>query len=149
MTGTIPRWRVALFDSRMDVMTLLRDAFSDGGFETVVDCAADIQTGVLDLVAFMAEHDPHAIVWDLPRPMERHLNFLRLLLTSELLKRRVVVLTTTDSAALEAASGGAFTANGIFEVPYRIADVVGAVQRGVRALHPGGARQPGAGRQEG
>jgi hypothetical protein len=145
MTGAIPRWRVALFDSREDVMTRLRDAFADDGFDTVVDCVADIQTGVLDLVAFMAEHDPHAVVWDLPRPMERHLNFLRLLLTSTLLERRVVVLTTTDSAALAAASGGAFAANDVFEVPYRIADIVVAVNRGVRARHPDGARKPGAG----
>jgi len=43
------------------------------------------------------------IVYDFPRPFERHCNFLQLLKQTDALRKRTWVLTTTDKKALDAA----------------------------------------------
>lgn len=92
---------VAIFDSADDVIETLARILEDHGFETVIGRIPEIQSGVLDLVAFLGEHDPQVIMFDLPRPYERDLNFLRLLTTSDWLKHRGWVLMTTDDEALK------------------------------------------------
>ena len=51
----------------------------NSGFAVVSAKLSEIQSGVMDLVAFVSEHRPVAIVYDLPRPYEANWNFLRLL----------------------------------------------------------------------
>jgi len=45
------------------------------------------------------------IVYDFPRPFERHCNFLQLLKQTDALRKRTWVLTTTDKKALDGAGG--------------------------------------------
>jgi len=67
------------------------------------------------------------IVYDFPRPFERHCNFLQLLKQTDALRKRTWVLTTTDKKALDGAGG----ASGVIEIvlgePYSIVEVVEAV----------------------
>lgn len=132
--------RVAIFNSRSDFIGALRDALEADGFATVAAHLADIQSGALDLVAFIDRHDPQLIVYDLPRPYESHWNFLRLLKETDSLKGKTWVLTTTDKTALEAAVGASGVVEIIFGEPYGVADVVDAVRLALtprRPLHPG------------
>ncbi len=86
-------------------MDALRIAFEAAGFETVTAKLSEIQSGVLDLVAFVQEHQPAVIVYDIPRPYEANWNFLRLVRSTELLSKLGWVVTTTNKEALEAAVG--------------------------------------------
>ena len=97
--------RVAIINSRSEFIEALRASLETNGFKTAGAHLADIQDGTLDLLSFVEHHKPELIVYDLPRPHERHWNFLRLLKDTESLKRITWVLTTTDKQALEAAGG--------------------------------------------
>jgi DNA-binding NarL/FixJ family response regulator len=129
MSETAEKHRVAIFNSRPDFIEALRVALEDGGFMTNSAHLADIQDGTLDLVAFVAHHKPALIVYDLPRPYERHWNFLRLLKETSSLKAATWVLTTTDKKALEAAVGASGVVQIIFGEPYGVSDVVEAVRK--------------------
>ena len=129
MSETSQRDRVAIFNSRPDFIEALRLALEEGGFMTNSAHLADIQDGTLDLVAFVAHHKPALIVYDLPRPYERHWNFLRLLKETSSLKAATWVLTTTDKKALEAAVGASGVVQIIFGEPYGVSDVVEAVRK--------------------
>ena len=129
MSETAETHRVAIFNSRPDFIEALRVALEEGGFMTNSAHLADIQDGTLDLVAFVAHHKPALIVYDLPRPYERHWNFLRLLKETSSLKAATWVLTTTDKKALEAAVGASGVVQIIFGEPYGVSDVVEAVRK--------------------
>jgi len=119
--------RVAIFNSRPDFIEALRVALEADGFTTACAHLADIQNGMLDLLAFVHRHKPELIIYDLPRPYESHWNFLRLLKETDSLKAATWVLTTTDKKALEAAVGASGVVEIIFGEPYGVTDVVTAV----------------------
>lgn len=119
---------VAVFNSRNEVIAAICSALERQGFATVSARLAEIQNGTLDLVAFIDEHDPDAIVYDLPRPYEHHWNFLRLMKDTDSLKDRAWVLTTTDREALVAAVGATDVVEIIIGQPYDADDVVAAVR---------------------
>ncbi|MGH7302714.1 MAG: hypothetical protein ACRELZ_05455 [Candidatus Rokuibacteriota bacterium] len=123
MTGTA----VAIFNSHAEFIYTLRGALEQEGLTTVTALLAEIQDGTLDLVAFLEAHDPHVIVYDLPRPFERHWNFLRLLKQTHGLRRKAWILTTTDKEALDAAVGASGVIEIIFGEPYGVREVVEAV----------------------
>jgi CheY-like chemotaxis protein len=112
-----------------DVIDMLQAACEKAGYQTVSAKLSEIQSGVLDLVAFVQEHRPVVIVYDIPRPYEANWNFLRLLRETDSLKHLGWVLTTTDKEALEAAVG---SADDVFEIvigkPYSVEDVIDAVR---------------------
>jgi DNA-binding NtrC family response regulator len=119
--------RVAIFNSRPDFIQALTVALESEGFTTSSAHLADIQSGALDLVAFVHRHDPELIVYDLPRPYERHWNILQLLKDTHSLGSATWLLATTDKKALEAAVGASGVVEIIFGEPYGVDDVVRAV----------------------
>jgi hypothetical protein len=69
-----PKAMVALLNSSEDVIARLREALDEGGFRTVAAHVADVQLGVLDLIAWMSETPADVILVDLPRSDARALN---------------------------------------------------------------------------
>ena len=121
--------RVAIFNSRPDFIAALTEALEADGVKTASAHLADIQSGALDLLAFVHLHKPDLIVYDLPRPYESHWNFLRLLKETKSLQGVAWLLATTDKDALEAAVGASEVVEIIFGEPYGVADVVAAVHK--------------------
>jgi DNA-binding NarL/FixJ family response regulator len=124
---------VAIFNSSSEFLDALRGALESKGFRAVTARLAEIQDGTLDLVAFIDQHGPDVIVYDLPCPYERHWNFLRLLKETDSLKARVWILTTTDKDALDAAVGSSSVIEIIFGQPYGVPDVVEAIRGAIEA----------------
>ena len=137
MAGSNRPRRVAIFNSRSDFIEALRVALEADGFTTAWAHLADIQSGALDLLAFVHLHKPELVVFDLPRPYESHWNFLRLLKETSSLKAATWVLTTTDKKALEAAVGTSGVVEIIFGEPYGVSDVVDAVGKRFPATREG------------
>lgn len=133
------RPRVAVLNSSDEFLDALCAALGADGFDSVRARVAEIQNGTLDLLAFIDQHDPEVIVYDLPRPYESHWNFLRLLKDTDSLKARIWILTTTDKEALDAAVGSSGVIDIVFGQPYRVADVIEAVRV---ALEARGAAMP-------
>ena len=130
------RTPVAIFNSRPEFIDSLREALATDGLPTATALLAEIQDGTLDLLAFLKTHDPRVIVYDLPRPFERHWNFLRLLKQTDALKKRTWILTTTDKKALDAALGASGVIEIIFGEPYSIGEVVEAVHHALSDGRP-------------
>jgi DNA-binding NarL/FixJ family response regulator len=128
MSGLTTGTPVAIFNSHADFIHALREALEGEGLTTVTALLAEIQDGTLDLVAFLDTHNPQVIVYDLPRPFERHWNFLRLLKQTHGLRKRAWILTTTDKKALDAAVGASGVIEVIFGEPYGVREVVEAVR---------------------
>jgi len=120
--------RIAIFNSMDDVIDMLQAACEKAGYQTVSAKLSEIQSGVLDLVAFVQEHRPLVIIYDVPRPYEANWNFLRLLHETDSLKHLGWVLTTTDKKALEAAVGTADVFEIVIGKPYSVDDVMDAVR---------------------
>jgi len=137
MSEKMKKDRVAIFNSRPDFIEALRVALEKADFPTNTAHLADIQDGTLDLLAFVDRHKPELVVYDLPRPYERHWNFLKLLKETDSLKKATWVLTTTDKKALEAAVGASGVVEIIFGEPYGVPDVVEAVRKAF-PKHPQG-----------
>jgi DNA-binding NarL/FixJ family response regulator len=96
-----PKAMVALLNSSDEVIGRLREALDEGGFRTVAAHVADVQLGVLDLIAWLSETQADVILLDLPHPDGKALNFLRLLQHVDVLQRCGWILTTTHKDALE------------------------------------------------
>jgi len=120
---------VAVFNSADDVIEMLRIALEGAGFAVVTAKLSEVQSGVMDLVAFVREHRPVAIVYDIPRPYEANWNFLQLMRETESLKELGWVLTTLNKSALEAVVGPATVVEIVLGTPYSLDDVVGAVRQ--------------------
>jgi hypothetical protein len=120
---------VAVLNSADDVIAALRDALDEAGFRVVTAHVSEIQSGTLDLVAFVETYDPQVIVYDLPRPIERHWNFLRLVRSARCLRDRCWVLTTIDKAAVEAVIVPGVMSEIVLGEPRTLDHVVDAVRQ--------------------
>jgi DNA-binding NarL/FixJ family response regulator len=136
MSRPTARTPVAIFNSSAEFIDALREALDREGLPTATALLAEIQDGTLDLVAFLEVHDPQVIVYDLPRPFERHWNFLRLLQQTDTLRKRTWILTTTDKKALDAAVGASDVVEIVFGEPYSIGEVVEAVHHALSDGRP-------------
>ena len=119
---------VPVLNSMDDIIDTLRLAFEQAGFRTVGAKLSEIQSGMLDLVAFVKEHQPDAIVYDIPRPYEANWNFLRLMRDTGSLSDLGWVVTTTNRSALVAAVGPVNVIEIVLGKPYTVNEVVAAVR---------------------
>src|SRR5437870_13328086 len=136
MLGPTTGTPVAIFNSHAEFIDALREALDREGLTSVTALLAEIQDGTLDLVAFLEAHDPRVIVYDLPRPYERHWNFLRLLKQTHGLRKKTWILTTTDKKALDAAVGAAGVIEIVFGEHYGVGEVVEAVRNALSNGEP-------------
>jgi DNA-binding NarL/FixJ family response regulator len=128
---------VAVFNAADDVVRMLRQALEAEGYRTVTGRLADIQSGELDFVAFLAETNPDVLVIDVPRPYERNLNVVRLLRAADRDPRRAWVITTVHKMALERLTAPLKWEGHIIGQPFGAHHVVEAV-RAALTLHTSG-----------
>lgn len=119
---------VAVVNANDDVVELLRVVLQRAGHQVVTAHVPDIKRGVIDLAAFVRQHDPSVIVYDIPVPYEENWNFFKLVREAPAMRDRAFVLTTTHKANLERLVG-ATTAIEIVGKPFDLDQVVEAVNR--------------------
>jgi DNA-binding response OmpR family regulator len=126
MTSTTSPRTIAIINSSEDVVNLLREFFEHEGFRTAIAHAPDIKSGEQDFLAFLAEHDPAVVIYDISPPYDQNWTFFRLIQNLKAMERRHIVVTTTNLQALET---GAVELIG---KPYDLDAILQAVQRGLR-----------------
>ena len=123
---------VAIFNSSDDTVEVLRYALESAGFETVAGHVPDIRRGRLDFIAFIEQHEPAALVYDISLPYEENWTFLKLIRDTAVMQTRPLVLTTTNKNALEQLVGPTDTIE-IVGKPYEIDAVIEAVRKALSA----------------
>ena len=96
---------VAIFHSSDDITEMLRDLLERNGFVAVSAHVDDVRRARSDVKAFMEQHDPFVVVYDLIAPYARHWQFLNHLRQTPDFERRVFVLTSANAAAAQELGG--------------------------------------------
>ncbi len=92
---------IAIFNTSAEVLELVRESLQQAGFQAVVAHIDDLKRGRLDMIAFVEEHKPDVIVYDVAPPYDTNWTFLRLMRNSKVMQGRAFVVTTTNKRALE------------------------------------------------
>lgn len=122
---------IAVINSSEDTVDMLRMQLQHHGFTSVVTAhVPDIKRGRTDFLAFLAEHDPAVLVYDISIPYEENWRFLQLLLSSGEMRGRQVIVTTTNKRVLEQLVGET-NAIEILGKPYDLELVIAAVERAI------------------
>jgi len=124
---------VAVLNTSADTIEVLRNVLQHAGFTVVTGFVTDIRDGRLDLEAFMRQHDPAAIVWDIAVPYEQHWQFYQHIKTRQACGRCQFVVTTPNEAAVRKIAGDDQQIYEIVGKPYDLDQIVRAVKEAVRA----------------
>jgi DNA-binding NarL/FixJ family response regulator len=90
------RATVAVFNANDDVVELLRVALERAGFVVVTGHVDDARRGALLLSAFVEEHNPSVILYDVAPPYEQHWAFLEHVRSQPYMAGRQFVITSTN-----------------------------------------------------
>jgi hypothetical protein len=123
----------AVINTSPDVVDLLRRAFDAAGIVTVSGFTHQIRDGQIDLEAFLRQHDPDVIVYDIAPPYDANWNFFQHVSGMPAAAGRQFVLTTTNVAHVEKLAG---RDQRIYEIVGKAADIdpiVRAVKEATRA----------------
>ena len=124
---------VAIFNTNDDLVELLRVALEQAGFVAVSGHIDDARRGTLLLSAFVKEHDPRVIVYDIAPPYDRHWAFFEHVRAQPFMAGREFVLTSTNVSQVYDNLG---IRDPIYEVvgkPYDIGQIVDAVKEASRS----------------
>ncbi len=91
---------IAVINSTIDVVDILEVALQDEGYNTVGGLIPDFKRGQRDLVAFMLEHKPDLIVWDIAPPYQQNVIFLNMVQNMMVMQKVKWIFTTTNKVAL-------------------------------------------------
>ena len=126
---------LAIINTSPDVVELLRLAAEDTGYRTVVGCVPDFREGRQDLAAFLREHEPDAVLWDIALPYDVNWRYVQDVRARDIMRDCPLVLTTTNKRVLEELVGPTDT----FELigkPFDLDELFAAV---ARTLHGSGS----------
>jgi DNA-binding response OmpR family regulator len=123
---------VAVINTSPDTVDLLRNVLQQAGFTVVTGFVHDIRDGRLDLEAFLRQHDPAAIVWDIAVPYDRQWQFLEHIKARQMCGRCRFVITTTNAAEVRKVAGRDEHLHEIVGKPLDLDELVRAVKEAVR-----------------
>lgn len=130
-----PKPIIAVFNSSSDTVDLLRTALEANGFQTVTGHIPEVKSGQLDFIAFIQDHAPAVIVYDISPPYEANWTFLRLVRSTEPVTSRPFIITTTNKPALDELVGDTHAIE-IIGKPYDLQQVVDAVRAALAQTPP-------------
>jgi CheY-like chemotaxis protein len=120
---------VAVFNSSDDLVELLRIALESAGLVVVSGHIADLRRGQIDLQAFVTQHNPAVVLYDLIPPYERQWQFLDHLRDTSPLKKLPFIVTSTNAKAARELAGRDEQVMEILGRPFDLEQIVAAVRR--------------------
>jgi CheY-like chemotaxis protein len=96
---------MAVVNSTPDTIELLRQLFFQAGFMVVSCFTHDIRDGRIDFEAFMRQHQPRVVVYDIAPPYERNYRLFEHVRAMPVSEGCQFVLTSTNPARLAHLAG--------------------------------------------
>jgi CheY-like chemotaxis protein len=119
---------VAIFNTSEDTTDLLRIVFENAGFVVVTAFTNHLRDGKVDLEAFMRQHQPRVIVYDIAIPYEQNWRLYQHMRSAPACQGVSFVLTTTNIRHVRQLAG----TEEIHEIvgkPYDLDEILGAVRQ--------------------
>jgi CheY-like chemotaxis protein len=119
---------VAIFNTSEDTTDLLRIVFENAGFVVVTAFTNHLRDGKVDLEAFMRQHQPRVIVWDIAVPYEQNWRLYEHMRSAPACRGVSFVVTTTNVRYVQKLAGDE-EVHEIIGKPYDLNQIVEAVKR--------------------
>jgi CheY-like chemotaxis protein len=119
----------AVFNTSPDTVDMLRFVLERAGFVVVSAFTWELRDNQVDAAAFIAEHQPDVIVYDIAPPYEANWRLLQHVQSTLPIDPKRYVLTTTNVRQVQKIAGEQQELFEIIGKPYDLAQVVGAAQR--------------------
>jgi CheY-like chemotaxis protein len=119
---------VAIFNTSEDTTDLLRIVFENAGFVVVTAFTNRLRDGKVDLEAFMRQHQPRVIVYDIAVPYEQNWRLYEHVRSAPACRGVSFVLTTTNVRYVQKLAGD----EELYEIigkPYDLDQILGAVRQ--------------------
>ena len=123
---------VAILNTSPDTVEMLEEVLTRAGFQVVSGFIHDVRQGRLDLAAFMRQHQPGVVVWDIALPYDRQWQFFQEVKQSGVCGECRFVLTTTNAAEVAKIAGRDQFLHEIVGKPYDLGELVRAVKEAMR-----------------
>jgi hypothetical protein len=123
----------AIINTNPDLVRILRMALERAGFVVFIMYVEDIKLGNADVQAFLRQHDPKVIVYDVAPPYETNWRFLDHLRSASAFEGRQFVLTSMNVRRVREIVGTDETVYEVAGEPDDLEAVVRAVKEASRA----------------
>jgi DNA-binding response OmpR family regulator len=124
-----PRPVIAILNTAPDTVELLRIFFEQSGFVAVNAFTFDIREGRTNLRAFVDEHKPDVVLYDIAPPYDRNFALFRHLRETGALKDLPVVLTSTNVRAVRSFVADPPEIHEVIGKPYDLNELLKAVRK--------------------
>jgi DNA-binding NarL/FixJ family response regulator len=121
---------IAIINTSEELTELFQHLLARDGYRIVVAYAHDLKRGEPSPEAFLREHDPAVVIWDIAIPYEENWAFFQDVTGAEVSQGRHFILTTTNKPVLERLVGP----TGAMEIvgkPFDLADLRQAIHHAV------------------
>jgi len=123
----------AVFNTSPDTIEMLLRVLGLAGFAVVSEFTYDIREGRTDLEAFMRQHRPNVIVYDIAPPYQENYQLFLHLRSTPALRDCPIVITTTNAAHVQQLVGKAHRVYEVVGKPFDLDEIVQAVKEAVRS----------------
>ena len=96
---------VAVINTSPDVVDLLRNALQSAGYVVFTAFTHEIRDCSLDIEAFIRQHQPKAIVYDIAPPYESNWRLFEHIRDLDVMEGRAFVLTSVNPAHVQTLAG--------------------------------------------
>lgn len=124
---------VALFNSSLDALVLLRKLLESAGFDVVSALIPEVRDGRCDVNGMMNRHDPAVVVYDIGAPYEENWAMFQRLRATAMRDHRRFVITSANPARVERLAGRDERIFEIVDQPLDLNNIVHAVKEAARA----------------
>jgi DNA-binding NtrC family response regulator len=124
---------VAIINSSPDTIELLRRVLQHAGFLVVSGYTFDIRDGRLDITAFVEQHRPKVIVYDIAPPYEENWRLFNHVRELDGMRQLRFVITSVNASHVEGLVGRDEHVYEVVERPLDLDRIVTAVKEAVRA----------------
>jgi DNA-binding response OmpR family regulator len=123
---------VGVFNTSEDTTDLLRTVIEQAGFVVVTAFTNRLRDGKLDLEAFMRQHRPKVIVYDIAIPYESNWRLFQHISSSPACEGVYFVLTTTNAEQVRKVAGADIHFHELVGKPLDLEEVVRSVKESAR-----------------